>query len=63
MEQLEELAARHFGTVPDGAVMLSCVNGSMSKVMSVSVNWQLTSGFHKGPPATKCALDECIWSV
>lgn len=63
MEQPEESAARHFGTVPDSAVTLSRVNGSMSKVTSVSVNWQLTSGFNKGPPTTKSTLDECILRV
>lgn len=36
MEQLEESAARHFGTVPYGAVILSCVSGSVSEAMAVS---------------------------
>lgn len=63
MKQLEELAARRFGTVSDSAVSLSCVDGSMSEGTSVSVNWQLASGFNKGPRAAKTILDGCIWRI
>lgn len=59
LEQLEELATWHVGTLPHTVVTLSCVNGSVS----VSVYWRLTSGFNKGPPTTKSILDECIWRV
>lgn len=59
IEQLEELATWHVGTLPHTVVTLSCVNGSVC----VSVYWRLTSGFNKGPPTTKSILDECIWRV
>lgn len=58
MEQLEQSATRHVGTLPDSAV--SCVNGPVSEGTSVSVAQPLTSGFNKGPPTTKSTLDECI---
>lgn len=61
MKQLEESAARRFGTMSDSAVSLSCADGSMSKGMSISVNCQLASGFNRGPPTTKSKLDEFIW--
>lgn len=63
MKQLEQSAARRFGTVSDSAVSLNCVDASTSKGTSVSVNWQLASGFNKGPPATKSILDGCIQSI
>lgn len=63
MKQLEQSTARPLGTTSDSAVSLSCVDGSVSEGMSVSVNRQLTSGFNKGPPTTKSILDGCIWRI
>lgn len=57
MKQLEESAARLFGTASGSAVSLSRADGSVSEGMSVSVNQQLPSGFNKGLLATKTILD------
>lgn len=47
MKQLEESAARRFGSVSDSAVSLSSVDGSVSECTSVSASRQLASGLNK----------------